>query len=164
MVDGFVRMSRFSEAATYIKSLPADPPGASRASLLSVAESSAVFLADLEEDLAKGPITAELLLKSGETASTVSIDGDKLNVTDAAGKARNATWADFSPDALIALHRIFVKTPKNELERLRRHECAISYDWLAGNRERALNAANVLSNSSTAFKQRWESIAAGLPK
>jgi tRNA A-37 threonylcarbamoyl transferase component Bud32 len=164
MIDGFVRMSRFSEAVTYLKSLPADPPGATRASLLSVAESSAVFLADLEEDLAKGPVTAELLLKSGETATTISLDGDKLSITNAAGQSRTCTWADFSPDALIALHRVFVKTPKNEFERLRRHECAISYDWLAGNRERALNAANVLSTSSTAFKQRWDSIATGLPK
>jgi hypothetical protein len=129
-----------------------------------VAESSAVFLADLEEDLAKGPVTAELLLKSGETATTISLDGDKLSITNAAGQTRTATWADFFPDALIALHRVFVKTPKNEFERLRRHECAISYDWLAGNRERARNAANVLSTSSIAFKQRWDSIATGLPK
>jgi hypothetical protein len=157
-------MSRFSEAVTYLKSLPADPPGAMRASLLSVAESSAVFLADLEEDLAKGPVTAELLFKSGETATTISLDGDKLSVTNAAGQSRTCTWADFSPDALIALHRLFVKNPKNEFERLRRHECAISYDWLAGNRERARNAANVLSTSSIAFKQRWDSIATGLPK
>jgi hypothetical protein len=65
---------------------------------------------------------------------------------------------------LIALHRIFVKTPQSELERLRRHQCAIAFDWLAGNRERSLSAAALLVQSSPTFKRQWETIAAGLPK
>jgi hypothetical protein len=74
-----------------------------------------------------------------------------------------AKWGDFSPDAIIALHRIFVKNSTSEQERLRRHECAISFDWLAGNRERALQAASILSRENPAFKQRWETISSGLP-
>jgi hypothetical protein len=57
-----------------------------------------------------------------------------------------------------------VKTPKSESERLRRNECAISYDWLAGNRERALSAATLLSQGSADFKRRWDAISLGLPK
>ncbi len=104
-------------------------------------------------------------MKSGESVVRISSNAPGTLVTsDVNGLTHPSKWADFSPDALIALHRYFVKTPKSEQERLRRHECAISYDWLAGNRERALNAAALLSQSSPAFKQRWESISSGLPK
>lgn len=156
---------RFAEASTYIKALPADPQGATRVSLASVADASAAFLSDLEADLAKEPVSSDFQMKAGETVRKIAIGPQTvITVTDAAGVTRTAKWAEFSPDALIALHRLFVKNPKSEVERLRRHECAISYDWLAGNRERALAAAATLSQSSPAFKQRWDSIASGLPK
>ena len=156
---------RFVDAANYIKSLPADPQSAKRTSLLAVAESAAVFLADIEQDLAKGPVTAELLMKSGEVVRSISADaGGKIVTTDADGKTLSHGWNEFSPDALISLHRILVKNPKSELERLRRHQCAIAFDWLAGNRERALAAAALLCQSSPGFKQLWEGIASGLPK
>jgi hypothetical protein len=164
-LDEFAKECRFSEASAYLKALPADPKGATRVSLVSVADGAAVFLTDLEADLAKEPVTGEFLMKAGEVIRKLAIGPQAvITVTDAAGSVRTAKWADFSPDALIALHRLFVKNPKSELERLRRHECAISYDWLAGNRERALAAATMLSQSSPAFKQRWDTIASGLPK
>ena len=149
----------------YIKELPEDPEGATRSSLLAVAESATVFLADLEDDLAKEPVSTELQLKSGEKMSKVSIEpGNGVIVTAPDGKTRPGKWSDFTSDALIALHRVMVKNPKSELERLRRHECAIAFEWLAGNRERALGAASNLSQASPAFKQRWDTISSGLPK
>ena len=164
-LDELAKECRFAEASTYIKVLPADPQGATRVSLVSVADASAAFLSDLEADLAKEPVSSDFQMKAGETVRKIAIGPQAvITVTDAAGVTRTAKWAEFSPDALIALHRLFVKNPKSELERLRRHECAISYDWLAGNRERALAAAATLSQSSPAFKQRWDSIASGLPK
>ena len=103
-------------------------------------------------------------MKSGEVAGRISIDSAGVITTvDVNRKVLTAKWGDFSPDAIIALHRIFVKNSKSEQERLRRHECAISFDWLAGNRERALAAA-VLSQENPAFKQRWETTARGLPR
>jgi hypothetical protein len=45
-----------------------------------------------------------------------------------------------------------------------RHERAIAFDWLAGNRERAQTAAAKLSLTSPHFKKRWESVSAGLPQ
>lgn len=156
---------RFSEASAQLKSMASDPAGATRASLLSIADSSAVFLTDLEADLAREPVSGEFPMKSGDVARKISRGPQGvLTVTNAAGTTRSARWADFSPDALIALHRMFVKNPKSEAERLRRHECAISFDWLAGNRERALSAAATLSQSSPEFKKHWETIASGLPE
>jgi eukaryotic-like serine/threonine-protein kinase len=164
-LGGFSKDCRFPEAVGYLKSLPEDPEGAKRASLLTVAESSVVFLADIEDDLAKEPVTADVQLKSGETLGRISMtDSGDITATTPAGQTKTYQWSDFSPDALISLHRLFVKNPKSELERLRRHECAIAYEWLAGSRERALAAAAVLAQESPAFKQRWASIASGLPK
>lgn len=159
------RECRFVEAITFIKSLPADPAGASRASLLAIAESAVVFLADIEDDLAKQPVSTEFQLKSGESMTRIAIDAKGAITTTAAdGVTRSCNWTDFPPEALIALHRVLVKNPKSELERLRRHECAIAYEWLSGDREHALNAAAILAQNSSTFKQRWESISSGLPK
>jgi tRNA A-37 threonylcarbamoyl transferase component Bud32 len=157
---------RFTEMADSLKKLPRDASTEKLASsLVSLAESSIVFLEDLENDLAKEPVSAELPLRSGETVTKVSIGADrKLSATTSAGSTKTCTWADFSPDALITLHRIFVRNPASDLERLRRHECAIAYDWLAGNRERALSAAAKLSLDSPSFRQRWSAITEGLPK
>jgi eukaryotic-like serine/threonine-protein kinase len=159
----FAQSGRFTEASAYLKELPSDDDA--RSSLLAVTEAASVFLSDLEQDLRQASATGEFLMKSGENVSKVAMDEAGLILVNApGGSLRAVEWADFSPDALIALHRIFVRNPSSESERLRRHECAISYDWLAGNRERALAAAAVLSQGSSTFKQRWESIASGLPE
>jgi hypothetical protein len=156
---------RFSEAAAWLKELPGDPPGASRASLLAIAESATVFLTGIEEDLTREPFIGELPLKTGGAVTRVAIGANGvITATTVAGEVRPCKWSDFSADALIAMHRVLVKKPVGEIERMRRHECAISFDWLAGNRERALAAAAKLSLGSPAFKKRWDSIAAGLPQ
>ena len=164
-LDVFSHECRFSEAIIYLKSLSQDPPGASRTSLLTVAEWSAVFLSDISQDLAREPVTHDLQLKSGDAVESVSINtGGAMTMVLPGGSTRPCAWGDFSPDTLIAMHRAFVKNSTNPLERLRRNECAIAFDWLAGNRERALAAAAKLSQSSPVFKQHWDSITGGLPK
>ena len=161
----FSKDYRFPDASAYLVFLPGDPEGAKRSSLLAVSEAAAALFADLTEDLRKEPATGEFPLKSGEVAGRISIDpAGAITIVDANKKSAPATWGDFSPDAIIALHRIFVKNSKSDQERLRRHECAISFDWLAGNRERALLAASVLSQEYPAFRERWQTTASGLPK
>jgi len=164
-LEEFAKLCQFTEGVAYLKSLTADPEGASRASLIMVTEACAVFLGDIETDLAREPAEGEFLMKSGDTVRRISSTVlGMLTVTGADGQLRPAKWEEFSPDALINLHRYFVKNAKSEPERLRRHEYAICFDWLAGNRERARNAAAQLSLNSVAFKQRWASISSGLPK
>ncbi len=156
---------RFADATTYLKALPQDPPGASRSSLLAVAEWSAVFLTDIAQDLASEPVVHDVQLKSGEAVESITIDAEgTITLKSADGRSRPCAWGDFTPDTLIAMHRAFVKNTANPLERLRRNECAIAFDWLAGNRERALAAAAKLSQASPVFKQHWDAITNGLPK
>jgi serine/threonine protein kinase len=164
-LDELAKECRFSEASELVQGLTADPEGATRASLVAVTDSSAAFLTDLVKDLGREPVSGDFVMKSGEVVKKIAIGPQAaISVTDVSNNTRTARWADFSPDALIALHRKVVLNLTNEAERLRRHECAISYDWLAGNRERALTAATLLSQSSPDFKQRWDAIASGLPK
>ncbi len=164
-LESFTKDCRFTEASAYLKSLGADTGGATRTALLALTDSAAIFLTDLAKDLAKEAVSGEFSLKSGETIRKISgDDAGVITTTNASGQAHRSTWADLSSDTLIELHRIFVKNAPSEQERLRRHECAISYDWLAGNREHALTAAATLSQTSPAFKQRWDKLARGLPK
>ena len=164
-LDALAKECRFTEAAALLKSVEADTDDTTRASLIAVTDAAGVFLTDLQADLAVEPKSGDFNLKSGEVVNHLAIDpAGQITATSPTGEKRFVTWADFSPDALIGLHRIFVKNPKSEPERLRRHEAAISYDWLAGNRERALAAASALAQGSDAFKQRWETISKGLPR
>lgn len=163
-VGEFSKDYRFAEALVYLKSLGEGAPRDLVDSLLAVVESSAVFLSDLEEDLKRRPVVAELGMRSGQVAAGIAITLDgTLGATLEGGATKSSEWADFEPDALVALHRLLVSNPTSELERLRRHECAIAFDWLAGNRERALTAAANLSQTSDTFQKRWERISAGLP-
>jgi hypothetical protein len=162
---GFASECRFADAARYLKALPSDPQGATRVSLLTVVDASLVFLSDLEVDLGKQAVSGAFSMKAGESARQVSFNSDGgLTTIDAGGTTRIVKWSDFSADAVIAMHRIFVANPMSDFERVRRHECAIAYDWLAGNRERALAAAAVVAQGSFTFKQHWKNISSGLPK
>jgi len=156
---------RFDEATEYLKGLDDASAGSAKDSLLIVTGNCAAFVKDLSTDLAKQPVTGEFSLTSGDSARQISVNAaGTIQLVDSHGLARAAQWKDFEPDALISLHRILVKLPMSEEERMNRHERAISYDWLAGNRERALSAASLLSQGSVAFKERWGKISGGLPE
>jgi hypothetical protein len=156
---------RFAESTVWLKELPDDVPGATRQALLSVAEAASAFLTDMGEDLSREPYTGELPLKDGGSVTRVSIGKDgSITAVPASGGTRACAWKDFSADGLIAMHRVLAANPASMTERLRRHECAIAFDWLTGNRERALATADKLSNISPAFKKRWDAMSTGLPR
>ncbi len=165
-LNGFSVDFRFKEAMAYLKSLPVNPSDKARSSLLAVAELSDEFLLSIEQDLVKQAATVEMKLKSGDVMTKISMDSQKvITVTSTDGRQWICKWSDLTPDSLIALHRVLMKNQKTELERqIRRHECAVAFDWLAGNRERAFTAAATLSQSSESYKKRWSQISAGLPK
>ncbi|MFD0893709.1 protein kinase [Luteolibacter ambystomatis] len=163
-VDQLCKDSLFAEAATRLKSLqPAEDEKITREALLALAESAASLLADLENDLGHGEVTLDLKSRDGATSYTkISASGPgKLKATDAAGTAQDIEWKDLAPESVIDLHRALVKNAKAE-DVLRRHESAIAYDWLAGDRTRAASAADRLAVDSPAFKRRWDGITAGL--
>jgi serine/threonine protein kinase len=156
---------RFAESTAWLKDLPDGVPGTTRQALLAMAEAASAFLTDIGEDLSREPFTGELPLKGGGSVTRVSVGADgSIVAMPPTGGTLTCKWSDFPPDALIAMHRALVAGSASETEKLRRHECAICFDWLTGNRERALAAAARLSESSPAFKKRWDTMAAGLPE
>ncbi len=164
ILAGHARDCDFASATAYLRALTGEPAGASRASLLTMVEYAENFLTDLQHDLTTSSATLPLSLKSGEPIRKLSVDAlGTLICTDALGKETQTTWGAFTADSLISLHRALVKKPTSEPERRRRHLCAIAFDWLAGNRQRALTAVATLAQASPTFKQQWDSIASGLP-
>jgi len=161
----FAAELRFAEFTTWLKQLPDSAPDLSRKSLLTMAEAGTSFLTDMRQDLSQEPFYGESVLKDGTSVARVSIEPDgAVSVLLASGETRSCSWTEFPPDVLLAMHRGLAAHPASEMERLRRHECAIAFDWLVGNRARALDDAAKLCSASLAFNQRWSEISAGLPQ
>lgn len=161
----FTDRCEFSEAIVYLKSLPADPEEANRDNLIALLVGCNLFIEHLQRDLVKGPFTQKLDLKSGESSSEVSLNPDGvIIITNSKGIGYLGHWRDFTTDALIEMHRQLVKSPMSDGARQQRHEMALYFDWLVGNRSRALSAAKVISQSHPEFKQRWNLITDGFPK
>ena len=164
-VRALAREWRFAEATAWLKNSPDDPPQASLVSLIYITGHAADFLNDIKKDLTAEPFTGELPLADGGMARRIHVDDEgNLRLTMADGQARTCGWHDLSADAMISMHRVLVKKLPTESERLRRHECAIAFDWLVGTRERALAAASVIAQSNPTFKERWASISKELPE
>lgn len=164
-IDAMCRDFRFPEAAARLKSLkPAASERALRDSLLSLAEAAATFLSDLEDGLGHvdGPI--ELKLRDGSASYTKAsiLRPGVIQLSTDAGQKRQVGWKELSPDSIIELHRVLVRNVKSDLDKLRRHEAAIAFDWLAGDRSRAEAAAERLSTDFSVFKKHWDAITAGL--
>lgn len=156
---------RFAECAAWLKELSGELPGVSKQALIDMTGAASSFLTDIREGLSREPFTGGLSLKDGTRVARISVGTDaSINATQASGGTRSCEWKDFTPDALIEIHRVLASNPASETERLRRQECAIAFDWLAGNRDRSLAAAAALSESSPLFKKRWDTISAGLPR
>lgn len=167
VMDALQRLAqecRFAEASEYVSSLPSDPDGASRESLLHVTKLAEEFLKDLSNDLSVESLSGEYSLRTGPVIRSISSTADgKLKGVSLAGVEQTIEWEDLTPESVIDLHRTLVKKPMAEAQRLKRHERAICYEWLAGNRERAISAATLLAQNHPSFKQTWESISEGLP-
>ncbi len=148
-----------------LSALDGDPAGASRESMLAMAGGAVVFLSEMEMDLERLPVTLDLTLTDGTSIVSLAVTAEGQLVGKLADDAvRDLMWTDFPTDQLIELHRELVKNPASEMERLRRHESAIAFEWMAGDRERAMLVASRLSEESSGFKSRWDSLASGLPK
>ncbi len=156
---------RFVAIVDRLRALDGDPPGGSRESMLAMAGGALVFLSEMEADLEKRPVTLDLTLTDGTSiVSLVKTPEGQLVGKLANDEVRDLKWTDFPTDRLIELHRELVKNPASEMERLRRHESAIAFEWMAGDKERAMLVASRLCEESSGFKTRWDSLASGLPK
>lgn len=161
-IQALSKACRFEEAAELIKSLQADPQGATREAMLAINNAAMSFLVFLESDIPQSTAPVQLKLRNGEMLNSVKVV--RPGVLAPGGSAAEYPWSDIDPESVILLYRTNSRNRVAEIDKLQRHESAIAYDWLVGDRARAALAAERLGLDSPIFKRRWDSLVIGLPK
>jgi eukaryotic-like serine/threonine-protein kinase len=163
-IEALAKAYRFSAIVGRLTNYKGDPPGFKRESLLIVSQQALLFLSEIEEDLEKSSVNVPLKLQDGTGVASMEISQEKMLSKTDDGEVREIHWTDLGPDQIIELHRELAKRHSTGLDRMRRHELAVAFDWLSGDRERAVAAAETLGQNNESFKSRWEDVSAGLPK
>lgn len=158
---------KFEETAEFLQTLSVDPPGAKISSLLQINRLALNFIDFIEQEIKEGTQPVQLRLRGGELLDRVAITSPRHLSGDTPEKQGGEySWADIDPEAAIQFYRGTISRPRTpgtgELQP--RHETAIAYDWLVGDRVRAVAAAERLAVDDEGFRTRWEHIAAGLPQ
>ena len=161
-----VAESRFAEAAGALAPLaPADPAEAARRDAWAyLATAAAAFLDELAKGAAKG-VAGVVLADRGGTVRYDRIAGatdDGLLLAQGAAEPAAVGWGKLAPDGLIELHQALVRAETDAARQQLRHEQAIAYDFLVGDRARATAAAERLGAANPAFGKRWAAAMKGL--
>ncbi len=163
-IQALAKVYRFEEIVRILAKFRGELPGCKRESLLIVSQAAQMFLSEIEEDLAKSPVNVSLKLKDGTSVASMVMNQKKLFCKSVGGEVREIEWTDLAPDPIIELHRELAKRAATEDQRTRKHELAVAFDWLAGDRQRAVAAAETLGEKDETYKKRWETVSAGLPE
>ncbi len=158
---------RFREAAELLQSMSEDPPGSKRSSLLEINTLAIEFLSFLEQEIRASFQPVQLRLRTGDTVDRVKVSAPgRLSGASVAGGEGQYGWGDIDPGSAVQFYRnTYARSRTAETDKLQpRHDTAIAYDWLVGDRARATAAADRLSLDNPVFKTRWEALLAGLPK
>ncbi|BCX50186.1 hypothetical protein HAHE_40940 [Haloferula helveola] len=153
---------RFVEAVDVLRAWEPHEPKLveQRSALMLLCQSAATFVSELGE--LAGPEVGKVSIRSrtGRKFERVVGGGDEgLRVADSAGSEADLRWGELDPNSLIDLHRGLVKDSVNDLDKFRRHEQAVAFDFLAGDPERAKAAGDRLAGYSEAFRRRWQKVA-----
>jgi hypothetical protein len=132
--------------------------------LLIVAQASLNLLSEMTADLEKGAVDVKLALSDGAPVVSVVARDGKLFCKLVDGRVREIVWRDLPPDQILSLSAALTNKMQDGPERQRRIESAVAFDWLAGDRKRALSEAVALGERSADFRSRWEAVAPGLPE
>jgi hypothetical protein len=153
-----IRDCRFGEAAELLKKSGPPAEGAEeeqRSVLLAMSEAAGQFLKDLENDLTKSPLTINLKSRAGHAFNGITSAGEGRVVVKTTEGEISLPWSDFLVNDIITIYREDIKRNTNEADKSRRHEAAVSFQWLGGERDAAKQAAEILGGNSPDFKQRW---------
>jgi hypothetical protein len=150
----------FAEAAGALKALQTNDAAerSKRDAWLYLTEAAAACLGELEKDTAGGTLQGVTLGNRQGDQQYDKITGSKaggLLLAQGAKPPVFVPWAELAADGVIELHKRATSGEMKQLEKLRRHEQAIAYDFLVGDRQRAETAAARLAESSPAFGARW---------
>ena len=162
-IDFLSKGYRFDEIVEKLNNFKGDPPGCKLPSLMVVSKASLDLLTEIEADLIKGAVNLPIVLKDGTVIVSLVMKDGKLYSKMQSGEVREIRWLDLAPDQIINLNVELVNRLPDEADRTRRNESAIAFDWLAGDRARAIASADSQATKSQIFKKLWEAISPGLP-
>jgi serine/threonine protein kinase len=148
---------RFHEAAELTKRSRGanDDEEIKRTAFIGLCRGAGMFLSDLENDAKKAPLPVTILTKDGRNFTKI-IDAGEGMVTLLKGETEaSLPWTQIKPADIISVYREAIKRNPSDPDINRRHENAICFQWLSGEKEAAQNAAAKLSESSPQFKKRW---------
>ena len=160
-LEGLLKACKFADAEKLLRQWkPADQDSRKRRSAyLQLVQASRSFLAELGEGSEARETNLKMVARDGREFSKVVGGGaHRLILVDDDGAEVSLPWPKIQPDSLIELHRELVKGGGSDLESIRRHERAVAFDFVAGDRDRAREAAGRLSEVSDLFQRRWSEV------
>lgn len=133
-----------------------------RNAYLGLCEGAGIFLSDLEKDANKGPLNVMFQSKDGRSFNRMIGAGEGM-VTLLNGESEaSLPWTQLRSADIISLYREAIKRGPIDGNINLRHENAICFQWLSGEKDAAQTAASKLGESSPTFKKRWSEWMSGL--
>ena len=165
-IDAQLQEYRFAEIVDLLSKQNGGAQGGKRQAVLRIAQAGQVFFADIEAALRGKAFSLPMKLEDGTAVTSLIIpEGeDRIMAKLASGIVREVRWQEFPPDQLLALHDALWKASAARADDLRHRTSAIAFDWLSGDRKRAVQSAVSLSETSENFKKLWNAISADLPE
>jgi eukaryotic-like serine/threonine-protein kinase len=163
-IESLAKQYNFQSIVEKLTEMEGDPPGCKRASLLILAQSALRLFPELNTYLTENPVDLSLKLVDATSITSLVFREEKLFSKTEDGEVREIQWTDLAADQILELNRELIERSASETDRNRRQEIAIAFDWLAGDRARALSSAQSFAETSNDFKQRWEAVSPGLPE
>lgn len=160
------RQARFDAAAELLRAWnPRDSATrAEREAYLALARAADAFLRDIRQNIPEAGVNLPLQTRDGRRFEGVAgATADGLLLRADPGDANGPTplpCRAIDPDSLISLHRRLVADQPPGSDILRRHEHAVAFDFLAGDPERAVQAATRLAENHESFRRRWKNYSA----
>jgi eukaryotic-like serine/threonine-protein kinase len=148
---------RFTEAADIAKksSTANDKERDLRNSVIGLCEGAGRFLRELESDAKKAPLRVNIQAKDGRAFTSIIDAGEGMVTLSSGQNEASLPWPQIKPADMINLYREAIKRNPADPKIQQRHEHAICFQWLSGEKEAAQTAAAKLGESSPAFKKRW---------
>jgi hypothetical protein len=116
-------------------------------------EAAADFLSALEKGCLDKVLDVPMATQDGRKyPGIVGAGAGSARFLDGAEQI-SVPWVELSIESLTALHSALLRNEPSEAEKVRRHEAAIAYTWLAGDKARAGVAASRIDNAE--FSERW---------
>lgn len=158
-LNGFYQAYRFDSALQRLREVKLDEFEEARyAAWVEITARAGSFIPALEKDLGASA-SLSVQLRDGHTLNHVTAEKGQLSGIDADSRNKQTVgWGEVTPQALLKLHQQLVNNLPGENARFKRHEAAVAFQWLAGDREVALAAAERLGQQNADFKKRWSDL------